>query len=132
MLHSAAAYYAAGSLGGLAVALTIAGLGAAGVPALLGVDLNPPLTLPWIYKLMVWGGIWGLIFLLPIPVAPFWLKCVVLTIAPVLAALVIFGPMAGGALFALDKGALAPLAIYLANIPWGLVTGYGGRLFGAD
>lgn len=132
MLQSAAAYYAAGSLGGLAVGLTIVGVGSAGITAMLGVDLNPPLTLPWIYKLMVWGGIWGLIFLLPIPISPFWLKCVLLTLAPVLAALVYFGPHSGTAMFWLDKGTLTPLAIYLANIPWGLVTGYGGRLFGAQ
>ncbi|MEC9369401.1 MAG: hypothetical protein VX871_12000 [Pseudomonadota bacterium] len=131
MLASAAAYYAAASIGGLAVALTIYFLGAVGVPAALGVSIAPPLTLPWLYKLIVWGGLWGLIFLLPLPITPLWLKCLLLTLAPVLAALVVFGPMGGTKMFWLDKGALAPLYIYLVNIPWGLATGYLGRMFGA-
>ena len=124
MLRRAALYYAAASLGGLAVVLTAWSLGQIGVADALGVAIKPALDLPWIYRLVVWGGLWGVIFLLPVTL--------VLTLAPVLAALVIFTPMRGGALFALDRGALAPLYIYLINIPWGLVTAYGGRWLGAN
>ena len=132
MLRRAALYYAAASLGGLAVVLTAWSLGQIGVAEALGVAIEPALDLPWIYRLVVWGGLWGVIFLLPLKLEPLWLKALVLTLAPVLAALVIFAPMRGGALFALDRGALAPLYIYLINIPWGLATAYVGRWLGAD
>lgn len=128
----AALLYAAASLGGLAVALTAWGLGAAGVADAVGVGIKPPMQLPWLYKLVVWGGLWGLIFLIPLRLGPLWLKALVLTIAPVLAALVIFIPLRGGAMFALDAGPLAPFYIYAINIPWGLVTAYAGRWFGAE
>lgn len=132
LISRAALYYAAASVGGLAVALTAWGLGEAGVADALGVGINPPMQLPWLYKMIVWGGLWGLIFLLPIKLGPLWLKALVMTLAPVLVALVVFTPMRGGALFALDKGAIAPFYIYAINIPWGLATAYLGRWFGAQ
>jgi hypothetical protein len=46
--------------------------------------------------------------------------------------LLVFVPARGGALFALDKGALAPFYIYGINIPWGLATAYIGRWLAAD
>lgn len=131
MLTRAAIYYAAASLGGLAVVLTAWALGELGVPDALGVAIKPKLELGWIYRAVVWGGLWGLIFLLPLRISPLWLKGALLTLAPVLAAFVYFIPMRGGAMFALDKGALAPLYIYAFNLPWGLVTAYLGRALGA-
>lgn len=131
LFRRAALYYAAASLGGLAVVLTACSLSQLGVPRAVGVAVNPPLELGWIYRAMVWGGIWGFIFLLPIAIRPLWLKGLVLTLAPVLAALIYFGPARGGVIFALDKGELAPFYIYLINIPWGLVTAYLGRSLGA-
>lgn len=132
MLRKAALYYAAASLGGLAVALTAWVLGSIGVPEALGVALKPALQKATIYRLMVWGGIWGLIFLLPIVLKPLWLKALVFTLAPVLVALLVVVPMRGGELLLLDKGALAPFYIYLINIPWGLITAYLGRALGAE
>jgi hypothetical protein len=132
MLRRVALYYAAASLGGLAVALTAWALGQIGVADALGVAIKPPLEPPWLYRLIVWGGIWGLIFLLPLAIRPLWLKALLFTLAPVLVALVVFFPMQGGGLFALDKGALAPFYVYLINIPWGLLTAYLGRALGAE
>ena len=73
MLRRAAVYYAAASLGGLAVALTAWSLGQIGVADALGVAIKPALDLPWIYRLVVWGGLWGVIFLLPLKLGPLWL-----------------------------------------------------------
>lgn len=132
LISRAALYYAAASAGGLAVALTAWSFGNIGVADALGVGIKPALQLPWLYKMIVWGGLWGLIFLLPIRLGPLWIKALVLTIAPVLVALLVFTPLRGGALLALDKGIVAPFYIYAINIPWGLVTAYLGRWFGAQ
>lgn len=131
-LRRAALYYAAASIGGLAVAVTAWSFGRIGVADAFGVAIKPAFELPWLYRAMVWGGIWGLIFLLPIPIRPLWLKGLILTLAPVLASLMYFGPLRGGVLFALDKGELAPFYVYLINIPWGLVTAYLGRAIGGE
>lgn len=132
MLRNFALYYAAASLGGLAVALTAWILGQIGVSAALGVGIEPAMERAWLYRLIVWGGLWGVIFLVPVAIRPLWLKALVFTLAPVLVALMVFTPMRGGAPFALDRGVLAPFYIYAINIPWGLVTAYLGRWLGAD
>jgi len=132
LITRAALYYTAASVGGLAVALTAWGLGKAGVADALGVGISPPMQLPWLYKMIVWGGLWGLIFLLPVRIGPLWLRALILTLAPVLVALTVFVPLRGGALFALDKGVIAPFYIYAINIPWGLATAFLGRWFGAQ
>lgn len=104
MLIRTALYYAAASLGGLAVVHSAWILGHIGVADLLGMAIKPKLEPAWVYRAMVWGGLWGLIFLLPIEIEPLWLKGALLTLAPILAAFVYFIPMRGGrAIFALDK-----------------------------
>jgi len=132
LLQKAALYFTSAALGGLAVVLTVWAGGQYGVADLFGVAIKPQLAKGFIYKQMVWGGIWGLIFLLPLAIKPLWLKALVLTLAPVIVALTIFFPKGGLGMMGLERGTLTPLYIYLVNIPWGLVTAYFGRALKAD
>ncbi|MGI9416144.1 MAG: hypothetical protein ACR2PM_20910 [Hyphomicrobiales bacterium] len=132
VLQRAALYFTAAALGGLAVVLTVWAFGQIGIADLFGVAIKPELAKGLIYKQMVWGGIWGLIFLLPIPIRPLWLKGLVMTLAPVAVALTVLLPGAGRGFLGKELGALTPVYIYLVNIPWGLVTAYLGRELKAD
>ncbi len=58
--------FAAGGLGGLINSILVWLFGAIGVTGALGVHLAPPFTKPWLYQRLVWGGIWGWLFLLPL------------------------------------------------------------------
>jgi hypothetical protein len=58
--------FAAGCLGGLANAVFIWLFGAIGLTSAPGVHLAPAFTPPWLYQKLVWGGIWGWLFLLPV------------------------------------------------------------------
>ena len=127
LLQRAALYFSAAALGGLAVVLTVWAFGQIGVADLFGVKIKPALAKEFIYRQMVWGGIWGMIFLLPIPIKPLWLKALVMTLAPVTVALVLLFPQTPLGIFGLGAGALTPLYIYIVNIPWGMVTAYLGR-----
>jgi len=131
-IQRAAIYFAAAALGGLCVVLTAWAFGRYGIADIFGVKIKPQLAKGLIYKQVVWGGLWGFIFLLPFRFRFWWIKGLVLTLAPVIAALVYFIPARGGAMFALHAGALAPVYIYLINIPWGLVTAFLGRMLKAD
>jgi hypothetical protein len=128
MAQRAACYVTAAALGGLAVTLAFWVLGNLGVPQLLGISGPPPaLEPPAIYRTMVWGGLWGLLFLLPVNFGPLWRKAMLLTIAPVLVALLWFIPRRGGALLGLDRGYLFPLWVYAVNLAWGFTTAYLGH-----
>ena len=58
--------YTAGLIGGLATAVFVWAGGAYGLSAMLGVAIAPEWTPAFLYQKMVWGGIWGLVFTLPL------------------------------------------------------------------
>ena len=58
--------FAAGCFGGLVNALAVWLFGALKITAALGVALRPALNAPFLYQRIVWGGIWGLLLLLPL------------------------------------------------------------------
>lgn len=57
--------FASGCFGGLLNSLTVWIFGFAGITALFNVQIAPTLTASWLYPRIVWGGIWGFLFLLP-------------------------------------------------------------------
>ena len=69
LMQRAALYFTAAALGGMAVVLTVWALGQIGVADMFGVSIKPALEKTFLYRQMVWGGIWGLIFLLPVPIS---------------------------------------------------------------
>ena len=66
MARSLSLFFAAGALGGLANSLVAWGFGELGISRALGVSIAPGLTAAWLYPRIVWGGLWGFAFLLPI------------------------------------------------------------------
>jgi hypothetical protein len=59
-------FYGAGSLGALANSITVWLFGYLGVTSSIGVSIAPSLSPGWLYPRIVWGGLWGFIFFLPI------------------------------------------------------------------
>ena len=69
-LGTAMLAFSAGALGGLANSLAVWLFGALGITLALGVGIAPGLTPAWLYPRIVWGGLWGFLFLLPRPAGP--------------------------------------------------------------
>ncbi len=115
--------FSAGCLGALANSITVWLFGYFGITAELGVSIAPTLTPNWLYPRIVWGGIWGLLFLLPIFKSKYLLKGTVLSLFPSIVQLfVVFPYQAGKGMAGLDLGQLTPLFVLFFNWIWGVVS----------
>ncbi len=115
--------FAAGCLGGLANSLAVWAFGALGITAALGVAMAPALTPPWLYPRIVWGGIWGFLFLFASPRLSLMAQGAIFSLGPtVVQLLVVFPYKAGKGLLGLDLGLLTPLFVVVFNLVWGLAA----------
>jgi hypothetical protein len=91
--------FAAGCLGGLLNSLAVWIFGAFGITAALGVKIAPALSAPWLYPRLVWGGIWGLLFLLPLLQRRVLAQGLIFSLGPTLVQLFVVLPMKANKVF---------------------------------
>lgn len=119
------AAFAGGCLGGLINRLLIWFFGVQGINARLGVAMRPALTAHWLYPAVVWGGLWGLLFLLPFLRGRTLTRGLLFSLAPSVVALFFILPIEthAGAL-GLRLGLLTPILVLFFNVVWGVVASY--------
>jgi hypothetical protein len=100
LLRSISVTFTGGALGGLANAFALWGAAILGLKLKLGFQLIPALADEWLYKRIVWGGIWGLLFVMPM------LKQ---------------SPVKQGLLFSLVPSACQLLLVFPLHMPRGLL-----------
>ena len=123
--------FAAGSMGGLVNSLVLWLFGRAGIPAELGVKLAPALTPPWLYPRLVWGGLWGFLFVLPIFRNQPFARGLFFSLWPsVVQLFVVFPYQANKGVLGLDLGTLTPLFVLFFNAVWGLTAAFWLRMVG--
>ena len=112
--------FAAGCLGGLLNSLAVWIFGEFGITAALGVKIAPTLSPAWLYPRLVWGGIWGLLFLLPLLSSRIWSRGFIFSLGPTLVQLFVIFPLkANKGTMGLDLGLLTPLFVVVFNAIWG-------------
>jgi hypothetical protein len=115
--------FAAGCLGALANSITVWLFGDLGISHHFGVAIAPHLSPAWLYPRIVWGGIWGLLFLLPLLRSKPFVQGLVFSLAPTAVQLLyIFPVQAHKGLGGIELGLLTPLLVVFFNIVWGVVT----------
>jgi len=118
-------FFAAGCLGALANSLTVWVFGHYGITSALGVAISPHLSPDWLYPRIVWGGLWGFLFILPMLQSKILLKGVILSLFPTAVQLfVVFPLVAHKGIAGLDIGLLTPLFVLFFNVVWGVVTAW--------
>ena len=112
--------FAAGCLGGLINSLAVWIFGESGITSAIGVNIAPKLSPAWLYPRLVWGGIWGLLFLLPLWRSRIFTRGLVYSLGPTLVQLFVIFPMkAHKGMMGVDLGVLTPLLVVVANAIWG-------------
>jgi hypothetical protein len=115
---------AGGAVGALFDSFNIWILGKLGVTSLLGIALQPKFTASWLYPRLVWGGIWGLLFMVPILEKSTVLRGMVLSIAPSATVLFVVFPGMGRGMFGLGFGTFTPVLVVFLNFIWGIVAAF--------
>ena len=116
-------FFAAGCLGGLANSIAVWLFGYFHITSSFGVSIAPLLTPGWLYPRIVWGGIWGLLFILPMLQSKLLLKGTVLSLFPTAVQLLVVFPLkAHKGIAGIDLGLFTPLFVLFFNWVWGIVT----------
>lgn len=117
--------FSAGSLGGLANSLAVWLAGWAAITTALGVGITPVLTAAWLYPRLVWGGLWGFVFLLKWPNTAWWARGLLFSLGPTLVQLlIVFPAKTPHGFLGLGLGTLTPAFALLFNAVWGLVAAW--------
>jgi len=113
--------FASGCLGGLINSLAVWFLGERGITGALGVKIAPHLTAPWLYPRLIWGGIWGALFLLPLLRKSVFGRGILFSLGPTFVQLFyIFPILAGKGLLGMGLGDLTPFFVFFYNLLWGI------------
>ncbi|WP_051469945.1 hypothetical protein [Fischerella sp. PCC 9605] len=115
--------FASGCIGGLLNSLTVWFCGTIGLTALLGVKIAPELTPSWLYPRLVWGGLWGFIFLLPFFQNKYFYRGILYSLFPSLVQLFIIFPLkVNQGIMGVELGRLTPIVVLFFNFVWGAST----------
>jgi hypothetical protein len=129
LLRKSTILFSSGCLGGIVNSLVVWIFGAKGITASLGVKIAPDLTATWLYPRMVWGGIWGFLFLLPLLRKSVYWQGLLYSLGPTLVQLfVVFPAKTGKGMMGLELGGLTPLFVVFFNAVWGVSTAMWLRL----
>ncbi|HYW92333.1 MAG TPA: hypothetical protein VFA95_07745 [Gammaproteobacteria bacterium] len=121
--------YGAGSAGGLVNALLAWGAGGLGITTALHVAIAPALTPHLLYPRVVWGGIWGTLFLLPVSRARPLRSGFLVSLVPTLVQLLLVFPRwTPWGIAGLGLGWLTPGFVLLFNAAWGCASALALRL----
>ena len=128
-LKNVSLVFVAGALGGLINSVFVWFFGAIGFTGALGVKLAPPFTAPWLYQRLVWGGIWGWLFLLPLRGLSFPVRGLIYSLGPTLATyFLVFPFQAHKGVLGWQLGSLTPVLVLFYNALWGVAAGWWLRL----
>ncbi|NJL78318.1 MAG: hypothetical protein HC836_21330 [Richelia sp. RM2_1_2] len=117
--------FASGCLGGLLNSITVWLFGFVGITSLFNVQIAPTLTAFWLYPRIVWGGIWGFLFLIPFYRNKYVLKGILLSLIPTLVQLLMVFPLqAKKGIFGIELGSLTPIFVIIFNFVWGITAAF--------
>lgn len=115
--------YAGGAAGGLANSIVVWLFVQYKVTDQLSVNIHPAFTPAWLYPRLVWGGIWGVLFLLPYRNRSVIIRGLLYSLGPSLLQLLYIFPFKQQVgWFGVQLGEWTFLYVLFFNAIWGLVA----------
>jgi len=116
--------FTGGAIGAFIDSFNIWFMGKVGISDLIGITMKPEFTAPWIYRRMIWGGIWMLLLLLPILKDRICLRGMLFSLAPSAMMLFLVLPSMGRGVWGFGFGSLMPVVGIGLNFIYGIVASY--------
>lgn len=124
MIRKISGAFTGGALGALLDSFNIWWLGVSGVSDRIGIGMKPAFAAPWVYKRMIWGGIWMLLLLLPVWKSRTVARGMLFSLAPSAMMLLVVFPSMGRGLFGLDYGMMMPVVVVVLNFIYGIFASW--------
>ena len=121
-LRKVSGAYAGGVVGILIAIGTLWLLNQSGLTARLDIALRADLTSAGLYRHIVWGGIWGLLFLLPVWRGQPIRRGLLFALVPVAVVLFLVFPERGRGYLGLGYGTFAPVLVLTLGFLWGIIA----------
>jgi hypothetical protein len=126
--------FTAGLLAGLGNSLFVWACGEWQLTAFIGVKISPALNQAWLYPRLIFGGIWALGYFFTVSTPRYrrhWIrKGIWFSLLPSAYTLFyVFPYVKQLGLAGFELGMLTPLFVVVANLIWGVLTGFFTRLF---
>lgn len=127
MLRNILSAFGAGAAGGISNVVFLVVAAAVGLPALFGLTLPNFGTAAFLYKQMVWGGLWALVFLLPVVPRNWVTRAIIVALASASLTFFVFFPMGttdgkGPGIAGLNIGTLMPVYVIFADLAYAFVA----------
>lgn len=116
--------FTGGALGALLDSINIWAMGAWGVSDFIGIGMKPEFTGPWVYKRMIWGGLWMFLLLLPLWRGRIILRGMVFSLVPSAMMLFMVLPSMGKGMLGLGFGTMMPVVVIGLNFIYGIVASF--------
>jgi hypothetical protein len=114
--------FTGGALGALLDSFNIWAMGAWGISDLIGIGMKPDFTGPWVYKRMIWGGLWMLLLLLPLWRSRVIARGMAFSLLPSAMMLFMVLPSMGKGLLGLGFGPMMPVVVIGLNFIYGIAA----------
>ena len=116
--------FTGGAIGAFIDSFNIWFMGKVGISDLIGITMKPEFTTPWVYKRMIWGGIWMLLLLIPVLKNRLCLRGMLFSLVPSAMMLFMVLPSMGKGILGLGFGTLMPVVVIGLNFIYGIVASW--------
>lgn len=122
LLRNLSLAFTGGAIGAFVDSVNIWLMGTSGISDIIGISMKPTFTTPWLYKRMIWGGIWMLLLVLPILKNRICLRGILFSLAPSSMMIFIVLPAMKPGDFGTGFGMMMPAVVLLLNFIYGTVA----------